>query len=334
MIEARACPECGAGVPTGRFSCGACGALLASVDAHHAADLAPVGATPSGWDNAAPESPPEARVDAEPAPTGDATAIVPEPDRSSEASNAAGAPAAPPATPTIPATLDAPHDARPAAPHEEPDVDPREAQAPATRSAPDGIELPRPPMPPIPGAYLVPSSVMRSAPSVATRPAPAGAPPRRELSSPIEPAPGSPARAPVLELPFAIAPGIGPRLVAGGAALAAVAFVLPWVAAGGVVVGGAFGSGYFATWGLAAVGNVLPFLLAWVSLVLAVLPNRLPRFAALGVLPLFLGGIFAGLAWTYLIAPLGTGVGIWALAASALSLAAGGTLVLRETRVA
>jgi hypothetical protein len=82
------------------------------------------------------------------------------------------------------------------------------------------------------------------------------------------------------------------------------------------------------------VGNVLPFLLAWVSMVLAVLPNRLPRFAALGVLPLLLGGIFAGLGWTYLIAPLGTGIGIWALEASALSLAAGGTLVLREAHTA
>jgi hypothetical protein len=133
----------------------------------------------------------------------------------------------------------------------------------------------------------------------------------------------------VLELPFAIAPGIGPRLVAGGAGLAVLAFVLPWISDGGVVIGGAFGSGYFATWGLAAVGNVLPFLLAWVSLVLAVLPNRVPRFASLGVLPLLLGGVYAGLGWTYLIAPLGTGIGIWALAVGALLLAAGGTLVLR-----
>ena len=36
MIESRACPECGAEVPIGRLSCGACGALLASVDRHPA----------------------------------------------------------------------------------------------------------------------------------------------------------------------------------------------------------------------------------------------------------------------------------------------------------
>ena len=325
MIESRACPECGAGVPTGRFSCGACGALLASVDAQKAAGPGPDGGTPSGWDAAAPESPPDESANAEAAPAGAAAAIGPQPDPSIEA---------PPAGQTT-------------------QVAPRVAQPPETAAAPEGIELPRPPMPPIPGAYLAPSSVMRSAPVLATRPAPAALatnpattarpvppapagspPPKPELSAPIEPTPGSPARASVLELPFRIAPGIGPRLVAGGATLAVVAFVLPWVADGSVVVGGAFGSGYFATWGLAAVGNVLPFLLAWVSMVLAVLPNRLPRFAALGVLPLLLGGIFAGLGWTYLIAPLGTGIGIWALEASALSLAAGGTLVLREAHTA
>ena len=133
----------------------------------------------------------------------------------------------------------------------------------------------------------------------------------------------------MLDLPFAIAPGIGPRLVVAGAVLAVVAFVLPWVPDGGVVIGGAFGTGYFSSWGLAAVGNVLPFLVAWVSLVLAVLPNRVPRFAALGVLPLLLGGILGGFGWTYLIQPLGAGIGIWALAVGAVLLAAGGTLVLR-----
>ena len=32
-----------------------------------------------------------------------------------------------------------------------------------------------------------------------------------------------------VDLPFVIAPGLGPRLVAVGAALAVVAFVLPWI---------------------------------------------------------------------------------------------------------
>jgi hypothetical protein len=329
MIESRACPECGAKVPIGRLSCGACGALLASVDRHVAAIAASERGTTSGWDAAAPTlaAPPVTPVEAAPPATA-STHDKPPID-------------APP--------LDAPHVAiGEAPPPEAPPAAQREEQPPATSAVADAIELPRPPMPPIPGAYLAPSVVMRSVPIAVTQPtavapaaqsvpdaqpAPAyasGSQPRGPASiSPLEPAAGSPARVPVLELPFAIAPGIGPRLVAGGAGLAVLAFVLPWVPDGGVVIGGAFGSGYFATWGLAAVGNVLPFLLAWVSLVLAVLPNRVPRFASLGVLPLLLGGVYAGLGWTYLIAPLGTGIGIWTLAVGALLLAAGGTLVLR-----
>jgi hypothetical protein len=137
---------------------------------------------------------------------------------------------------------------------------------------------------------------------------------------------------PVLELPFAIAPGNGPRLVAAGAALGAVAFVLPWVPGGAIVIGGAFGTGYFSTWGLAAIGNVVPFLLAWLSLALAVFRNPVPRYAALGLLPVALGGAFAGLGWIYLTAPTGTGIGIWALAAAACLLLAGGSLVIRAAR--
>jgi hypothetical protein len=146
--------------------------------------------------------------------------------------------------------------------------------------------------------------------------------------------PGRPARVPVLELPFAIAPGVGPRLVAAGSALTVVAFVMPWIPGGGIVIGGAPGSGYFATWGLAAIGNVLPFLLAWASLVLAVLPNGMPRYATLGLLPVFLGGVLAGFGWTYLIASPGIGIGIWVLAGGAILLLAGGSLDLRAGRAA
>lgn len=297
MTEPRACPECGAEVPSGRLSCGACGALLASVEGRAAVVAPTVQPAPASGDAAAPADPP-----------GQMEAPVPDPA-----------------------------EVRPAVPSSSP---------PGTQ---DEIVPPLPPMPPIPGGYLPPSAVMRSAPIVAppsaqTQPAswsasrasaPAPAlPPSPRGPEPGAPPPVAPARAPVLELPFSIAPGAGPRLVAVGAALAVVAFVLPWIPGGGIVIGGSFGSGYFATWGLAAIGNVLPFLLAWASLVLAVLPNRMPRLAALGVLPLFLGGLLAGFCWTYLIAPYGLGLGIWALAVSALLLAVGGSLVLRGARSA
>ena len=270
MIRSWACPECGAEVPTGRLSCSACGALLASVQGRGAAG-----------------------------PSADPTAPV-----VVEAAALAGPPA----------RGDAPV--------------PEAAEVPAT------VAVPPPPMPPLPGAYLPPSAVMQGLPVNA--PAPARTTPASPSAS-RPPGPesggsgqGLPSRVPVLELPFAIAPGIGPKLVAAGAGLAVVAFVLPWIPDGGVVIGGSFGSGYFATWGLAAIGNVLPFLLAWVSLVLAVLPNRVPRHVALGLLPVFLGGVFVGYGWTYLIASYG--IGIWALAGGALLLVAGGSLVLRGDR--
>ncbi len=273
MTVVRACPECGAEVPTGRFSCGSCGALLASVEGRGVSE--------------APTVPPSLAPADAPAP-----AELPIPD-DLPVPDAAGAPGTP-ATPPI------------ASP-------PVEAVAP-----------PLPPLPPIPGGYLSPSVVMRGAPVIAPVPA---------RTSPV-PVSARPARVPVLELPFALAPGVGPRLVAVGAVLGVAAFVLPWVTDGGVVIGGAFGSGYFATWGLAAIGNVVPFLLAWTCLVLAVLPNRVPRYVALGLLPVFLGGAFAAFGWTYVIAPSAAGIGIWVLAGGAFLLLAGGALVLRNADVA
>ncbi len=345
MVELRACPECGAEVPIGRLSCGACGALLASVDRHVAAE-APAGApAPIALDMAeADGATPTVTEAAEEMP---ASTEVADPSAMTAALEAPASGAQPvvEAAPG-PAIAESPLAASAAVPA--PEGPPPEAVA-----ASEEIELPRPPMPPIPGAYLSPSVVTRSAPITATQPS-ASAPRRRlepsapwdeppttpEPASRAEPVPpaapasaspgsASPGRAPLLDLPFAVAPGIGPRLVAGGAALAIFAFVLPWVPEGGFVIGGSDGTGYFSSWGLAAVGNVLPFLVAWVSLVLAVLPNRVPRFVALGVLPLVLGGVFAGFGWTYLIGPFGAGIGIWALAVGAVLLAAGGILVLR-----
>ena len=76
MIESRACPECGAEVPIGRLSCGACGALLASVDRHPADE-------PSAGTRA-PIISPAARADVA-APIGPvATAEVPAPTEVAE----------------------------------------------------------------------------------------------------------------------------------------------------------------------------------------------------------------------------------------------------------
>ena len=308
MSESRVCPECGAEVPAGRLSCGACGALLASVHGRVTTETPGVPTAPETANATGPGDPSD--WDASPAP---------------DPADMPGAPARQPSSPAL-----------------------------------ERIVPPPPPMPPLPGGYLPPSSMTRGAPgtplmaavtpasSLGSRPralGPSSVPGATPASRPggPEPPPPSPgpgvtpalpARAPVLELPFAIAPGLGPRLVAAGAALGVLAFVLPWISGGGVLVGAAFGTGYFATWGLAAVGNVLPFLLAWLSLGLALLPNRVPRYASVGILPLVLGGVLAGYGWTYVIAPYGIGIGIWALAGAALLLVAGGSLVVRRDRVA
>lgn len=309
MTDSQACPECGADVPAGRLSCRACGALLAAVPGRGMAEERPFPeGTPSLADEPlAADAPPEAT-------------------------------APPEADPPLPA---------------DPPAGDAAGIAPRVDAPPDAAMSPMPPMPPIPGAYLPPSVIMRriSTPARAddathqappARPAgpgpsPATAPPLPgPVTAPVaggshpgEAAPAPSPRVPVLELPFAIAPGVGPRLVAAGAALGVVAFVLPWVPGGAIVIGGAFGTGYFSTWGLAAIGNVVPFLLAWSSLALAVFPNPVPRYAALGLLPVALGGAFAGFGWTYLTASTGTGIGIWALAAAACLLLAGGSLVIR-----
>ena len=220
----------------------------------------------------------------------------------------------------------------------------RPALAPTAPPAPPS-DVP-PPVPP--GSYLPPSTVVRSGPVAFPAPPPRASPPLPPVPAPLHPVPaslprgaepdetipGQPARIPVLELPFALAPGVGPRLVAAGAALTIVAFVLPWIPDRGVIIGGAPGSGYFASWGLAAVGNILPFLLAWASLIVTIFPNRLPRHATLGLLPVVLGGFLAGVGWTYLVASPAIGIGLWALAGGALLLLAGGSLFLRAGRVA
>jgi hypothetical protein len=344
MIESRACPECGAEVPIGRLSCGACGALLASVQGRWAAE-ASTDDRPGLEDDAPDEAGTPALVAAPDANVSQATRPVESP-----------APSGSPATPSGP-----PPDLSQASallPEE-----PRSADQP--ERAEDRVVPPSPPMPPIPGGYLPPSAVSRSAPVMIPGPSPempasTSVPPPPDAAAPVPPvrhvaarrdavqpeqaalpgsadrapSPGRSVRAPVLELPFSIAPGVGPVLVVTGASLGVVSFVLPWVEGGGAVIGGGIGSGYFSTWGLAAAGNVLPFLLAWLSLILAILPNRVPRLIALGLGPVFLGGILAGIGWTYLLASSGVAIGIWALAGGALLLAVGGSLVLHGDRAA
>ncbi len=199
---------------------------------------------------------------------------------------------------------------------------------------------------PIPGSYLPPSDIFRAraAAAPASRPAtPLGdahgagarsatsfAPPTGHPAPAAPPTATRPPRAPVLDMPFQVAAGAGPKLVAIGAAMAVFSFVLPWIPEQSVVIGATPGQGLFARWGLAAIGNLVPLGTAVIVLVLATLPNRVPPWIVGGVLPLALGGALAAIGWIYTTSQFGYSAGIVLLLAAGILLVAGGVLVLRS----
>ncbi len=116
-----------------------------------------------------------------------------------------------------------------------------------------------------------------------------------------------------------------------GALAGAVAVFLPWAGGPtGVVIGGDIGLSYFAKWGLASPGNLLPLAATVLVLALGLMPGRVPEWLAYGVLPLVDGGALFGIAWTYLTSKYAVGVGIDLLALASAALAAGAILVLRH----
>jgi hypothetical protein len=84
-----------------------------------------------------------------------------------------------------------------------------------------------------------------------------------------------------------------------------VAFLAPWAR----VVIGSRGSGYMESWGLAGSGHVALFVLALAVLALAVFQNPIGRWLRTGVLGVGLGAFVLGLAWPYVVGPLGAGPG-------------------------
>jgi len=84
-----------------------------------------------------------------------------------------------------------------------------------------------------------------------------------------------------------------------------LAFLAPWAR----VVIGSRGTGYMDTWGLAGSGHVALFILALGILALAVFQNPIGRWLRTGVLGVALGSFVLGLAWPYVVGPLGAGPG-------------------------
>jgi hypothetical protein len=289
VIESRACPSCEDSVPPGRLSCPHCGAVLAAV----ARPLAP---------DASPE-PPVVADDGWDADPGGTTEV-----RSPWSTARAG------------------------------------AAAEATAEPAAVVESPPPPGA---GAYVPP----------AVEPEPQPAPladeqaPHVAMAEPVDPPP-----APILPRawdPVAAASGEGviaapraatarvgriamPRidrerveqtadtvLLVGSFGLV-LSFLAPWAD----VVIGSSGRGYMDTWGLAGSGHIALFLVALGVLALAALENPIGRWLRTGVAGVALGGFVLGLAWPYVVGPLGAGPGALLAWVSGLVLFVAGIISL------
>ena len=139
------------------------------------------------------------------------------------------------------------------------------------------------------------------------------------------------------DLPFDAPSDLPGWLVAIGGAVAAFSFLLPWATRSHTLIGDTtleLNPGYIDSWGLAVPSSLLLIGIALVLFVLAVWPNRIPRWIAGGILPLVGGGLFLGIDWTYTSASsvFGGGIGLTALLAGAGFLVAGGVLEVRPRR--
>jgi len=113
-----------------------------------------------------------------------------------------------------------------------------------------------------------------------------------------------------------------------GAALAAVGFILPWSSS----VIGATGVGYFDRWGLAGPGNAVVVIGLLAVLGLGLVQNPIPAWIRVGIPGVALGALLVGLAWPYLLGPLGAQAGLIAVAAGAAALLVAGILAIATDR--
>ena len=273
VAESLACPSCAESVPPGRLSCPHCGTVLAAV----ARRVEVVDAVPPGHNDH--ETP----------------ALEPEPE--------------PYVRWPMPATQAPPVEAAPPVPVPSP-------FASAGSYVPPAVPAPEPVEPP---AAAAPSPLPVATPSAAL--SPAEPPP-----TPVYPRAWDPAGAAAGEgvVAAAAAPSVArlgsfamPRIdkdrvedaadamMLVGAFGLVLAFLAPWAR----VVIGSRGTGYMDTWGLAGSGHIALFLLTLTVLGLAVVQNPIGRWLRTGVLGIALGSFVLGLAWPYVVGPLGAGPG-------------------------
>ena len=114
-----------------------------------------------------------------------------------------------------------------------------------------------------------------------------------------------------------------------GAALSALGFLLPWSR---VVIGAAHIGGYFDSWGLASPTHLIVLAGLLVVLALGIIRTAVPAWLRTGVLGLAAGGILIGLAWPYVVGPLGSDVGVTVIVLGGVALGIGGVVGSWATR--
>ena len=113
-----------------------------------------------------------------------------------------------------------------------------------------------------------------------------------------------------------------------GSALAAVGFILPW--SNSVI--GATGIGYFDRWGLAGPGHIVIVIALLALLGLGVVRMAVPAWIRLGIPGVGLGALLFGLAWPYLVGPLGIQAGLLAVVIGAALILVAGILAIATGR--
>jgi hypothetical protein len=137
----------------------------------------------------------------------------------------------------------------------------------------------------------------------------------------------TPGRASMLaDLPFDAPDQIEGWLVALGASLGVIGFVLPWRDSLGTGL-----DGYLGSWGLGIPAHLPFFLLIVVIAALAILPNRVASWVRTGVLGMVGGGLLFGLVWLYLEGGASQ-LGALLDAVGAVLLVAGGTIAVAPGR--
>ena len=310
------CTACGAAVPYGRLSCPECGELLASVGAARRHDDRARGAK-------AKRVVPDVLMSVEPDTTfgSPASASTVNQDDTAHRNGTADV--------TATSAADGP---------------PSVARLTQSFARPPSTAVAPPPeaYPPTPGAYVPPAPppvpYVASGPALSTaKPAPA-----RAWESPDEH--GQPLKAgdPTLAGAAGTSPAPKPAeagpvnkveeftgwLAVAGAALGAVGFILPWSSS----VIGATGVGYFDRWGLAGPGNLVIVVALLVVLGLALVTNPIPAWIRVGIPGVALGALLVGLAWPYMLGPLGAQAGLVAVVIGASALLVAGILAIAERR--